>query len=165
VSLFSNVALLSDDFWVDSFQLEPVMSPMEDCTFCKIIRRETTAEILYENDDALCILDINPIHYGHTLVIPKRHCQNLLDLPAEAFPGLMTAVHTVARALCNSLNLEGFNVFSNNGRVAGQSVFHFHFHVTPRYHNDNIQFILQLKKYRNGEMAAYAERIRKQIQP
>lgn len=138
---------------------------MDDCTFCQIIARRTNAEILYENNDALCILDINPIHYGHALVIPKRHCRDLTELPPESFAGLMQALQTIAKALKNSLGLEGFNVFSNNGRIAGQSVFHFHFHVTPRYANDNIKFILELKKYRNGEMAEYARRIRQQIQP
>lgn len=137
---------------------------MDDCIFCQIVARRTHAEILYENNDALCILDINPIHFGHALVLPKRHCRDFIELPPESFAGVMQALHTVARALKASLTLEGFNIFSNNGRIAGQSVFHFHFHVTPRYANDNIKFVLELKKYRNGEMAAYAERIRQQIQ-
>jgi histidine triad (HIT) family protein len=136
---------------------------MVECTFCKIIARHSSAEILYENDDAICILDINPIHYGHTLVIPKLHCRDFLSLPAASFPGVLGAVHTVAHALTKSLKLDGFNIFSNNGRIAGQSVFHFHFHVTPRYKNDNIQFVLELKKYTNGEMAEFAEKIRRHI--
>jgi len=136
---------------------------MENCTFCKIIARQLTAEVLYENDNAISILDINPIHYGHSLVIPKRHCKDFLELPPDAFTGVMNAVHVVAQALSKSLDLEGFNIFSNNGKIAGQSVFHFHFHVTPRYNDDNIKFVLQLKKYHNGEMAQYAEKIRNQI--
>jgi histidine triad (HIT) family protein len=136
---------------------------MDDCTFCQIVARRIHAEILYENDDALCILDIHPIHFGHTLVIPKRHCRDFIDLPPESFSGEMQALHTIARALKASLQLEGFNIFSNNGHIAGQSVFHFHFHVTPRYANDNIKFVLELKKYHNSEMAEYAARIRQQI--
>lgn len=136
---------------------------MDDCTFCKIIARHSSAEILYENDDAICILDINPIHHGHTLVIPKHHCKDFLDLSAETFPGILKAVHVVARALSESLKLDGFNIFSNNGRIAGQSVFHFHFHVTPRYKDDNIKFVLELKKYSNSEMADIAEKIRLHI--
>lgn len=136
---------------------------MEDCTFCKIIARQSVSEVLYENDDAICILDINPIHYGHSLVIPKLHCKDILELPAEAFPGVMKAVQIVAQALSTSLQLEGFNVFSNNGRIAGQSVFHFHFHITPRYKHDNIKFVLELKKYQNGEMTTYADKIRQSI--
>ena len=134
-----------------------------NCIFCSIIARTTPAEILFENEDALCILDINPIHYGHSLVIPKLHCRDFLDLPPSAFDGILSAVHTVARATVKSLSLEGFNIFSNNGKIAGQSVFHFHFHITPRYENDNIKFVLELKRYENGAMAEYAEKIRSAI--
>ena len=134
-----------------------------NCIFCSIIARTTPAEILFENEDALCILDINPIHYGHSLVIPKLHCRDFLDLPPSAFDGILSAVHTVARATVKSLSLEGFNIFSNNGKIAGQSVFHFHFHITPRYENDNIKFVLELKRYENGAMAEYAEKIRAAI--
>ncbi len=136
---------------------------MSDCTFCKIIRRELDAEILYENLRAICILDINPIHYGHALVIPKLHCTNFLNLPREAFADVLDATHVIAHALTKSLGLKGFNIFSNNGRVAGQSVFHFHFHVTPRYEDDNIKFVLTLKQYGNGELSDYARRIREHI--
>ena len=134
-----------------------------NCIFCSIIDRTTPAEILFENEDALCILDINPIHYGHSLVIPKLHCRDFLDLPPSSFDGILSAVHTVARATVKSLSLEGFNIFSNNGKIAGQSVFHFHFHITPRYENDNIKFVLELKRYENGAMAEYAEKIRAAI--
>jgi len=134
-----------------------------NCIFCSIIARTTPAEILFENEDALCILDINPIHYGHSLVIPKLHCKDFLDLPPSSFDGVLSAVHTVARATVKSLSLEGFNIFSNNGKIAGQSVFHFHFHITPRYENDNIKFVLELKRYENGAMAEYAEKIRAAI--
>jgi histidine triad (HIT) family protein len=136
---------------------------MHECTFCKILRREMSAEILFENDEAVSILDINPIHYGHALVIPRRHCTDFLDLPHDSFEGILEATHAVAHALKRSLNLQGFNIFSNNGRIAGQSVFHFHFHVTPRYENDNIRFVLELKRYSNGEMARFADLIRKHI--
>lgn len=134
-----------------------------NCIFCSIIARTTPAEILFENEDALCILDINPIHYGHSLVIPKLHCRDFLDLPPASFDGILSAVHTVARATVKSLSLDGFNIFSNNGKIAGQSVFHFHFHITPRYENDNIKFVLELKRYENGAMAEYAEKIRAAI--
>src|SRR3990167_3507381 len=117
---------------------------MPDCVFCDIASRKRPAEILFENDDAICILDINPIHYGHSLVIPKRHCRDFLDVPSGTLGGVMEAARTVARALVQSLNLEGYNIFTNNGAIAGQSVFHFHLHITPRYKNDNITFVLTL---------------------
>ena len=136
---------------------------MDDCIFCNIISRKQAAEILYENDDAISILDIQPIHYGHALVIPKRHCKDFLALSPDAFHGVMDAIHVVSHAISQSLELEGFNIFSNNGKIAGQSVFHFHFHITPRYRDDNIKFVLELKQYTGGEMAQYAKKIRQQI--
>lgn len=134
------------------------------CVFCKIIAKEFPAEILYENDSAIAILDVNPIHYGHALVIPKSHHKDFLEVPEEQLPGIMHAVHVVSHALVKSFELKGFNFFSNNGTVAGQSVFHFHIHITPRYANDNIRFVLQLKRYEGETMKDVAAKIRASIQ-
>lgn len=135
-----------------------------ECIFCRIVRHEIPAEILVENERVISILDINPIHFGHALVIPKTHCQDLLSIPEDDLHHVLHATQIVARAIVKSLHLDGFNVFSNNGEIAGQSVFHFHMHVTPRYKNDNIRFVLQLKSYHNGAMAEYGARIRNCIE-
>jgi len=138
---------------------------VSDCVFCKIIRNELPAEVLYEDDHVLAILDINPIHYGHSLVIPKIHCEDFLGLPESAYGSVMTAAKKVTQALVRGLNLEGYNLFTNNGRIAGQSVFHFHLHITPRYADDNIQFILKLKRYEDGHLATTADTIRRYLTP
>ncbi len=132
----------------------------DTCIFCHILSRRAPAEILYENDHALAILDIHPIHHGHSLVLPKVHCQNFLEVPADHLPGVMEATQKVAAATVRALGLDGFNVFSNNGRVAGQSVFHFHLHITPRYADDQIRFQLTLKNYADGQMETMGQRIR-----
>ncbi len=137
------------------------MSQTHDCTFCRIIRGELPAQTLYQNDRAIAILDINPIHYGHVLVIPKRHCETFNDVPTEDLADLASATRVMSKAIVDALAPPGFNIFSNNGRAAGQSVFHFHFHVTPRYEDDNIKFILTLKQYAGREMSEYADRIRR----
>lgn len=134
-----------------------------DCVFCEIVKRSAHAEILHENEVAIAILDTRPIHLGHALVIPKKHCRTFLELPAESLTGVMESTRLVCSALVSSFQLEGFNIFCNNGEVAGQSVFHFHWHITPRYANDNIRFELKLKQYPDGEMATYANRIRAHI--
>lgn len=136
---------------------------MTNCVFCNIIARKLPAEILYENDDAISILDINPIHYGHSLVIPRRHCRDFLELTPESFAGVMAVTQRVSHAIVRSLNLEGFNIFSNNGAIAGQSVFHFHIHITPRYKDDHIKFVLELKRYNESEISHYANRIRRHL--
>ena len=136
-----------------------------DCIFCKIIRKEQPAEILYETGRVLAMLDIRPIHYGHALVIPKTHCADFLSVPEESFHDVMHVTQIVARALVKTFDLEGFNVFSNNGRIAGQSVFHFHLHVVPRYGDDAIRFAPMLKSYPGRSMAEHGDRIRRNIQP
>ncbi len=136
-----------------------------NCIFCNIVQREQPAEILYETDQVLAILDIRPIHYGHVLVIPKVHCVDLLSVPEESFRDLMQVSQLLARAIVRTYDLQGFNVFSNNGRIAGQSVFHFHMHVVPRYPGDAMRFAPMLKSYDGQSMADHGERIRRNIQP
>jgi histidine triad (HIT) family protein len=136
---------------------------MTGCIFCDIIRGDAGAEILYRGDQVVSILDINPIHFGHVLIIPRTHAETFVEVPESELLELIQIVQLVSRAIVGAFRPPGFNIFSNNGKAAGQSIFHFHFHVTPRYEDDNIRFILQLKKYSAPEMAEYAERIRKQI--
>lgn len=138
---------------------------MQRCEFCSILKGEAPAEILCRNDQAIAILDIRPIHYGHVLVIPADHAEHFLEIPPESAAGLFEVMRTVTGALVRAFNPPGYNIFSNNGRAAGQSVFHFHFHVTPRYHDDNIRFVLKLKQYDKDGMAEYGEKIRREIQP
>jgi histidine triad (HIT) family protein len=138
---------------------------MTDCIFCKIVSKKIPAEVLYENEHAIAVLDINPIHLGHALILPKQHCKDFLDLPDDAYHSILQVAKIVTQALVQSLKLEGYNLFSNNGTIAGQSVFHFHLHITPRYRNDNIRFVLDLKKYSDGEMKEYGTKIRKFIKP
>jgi histidine triad (HIT) family protein len=133
---------------------------MSECVFCRILRRQESAEVLYRSERVVAILDINPIHFGHILVIPRTHAETFLDVPDAELPELIQAVQVVSRAMVEALRPPGFNIFSNNGKAAGQSVFHFHFHVTPRYEDDKIQFVLKLKKYSSDEMKHYADRIR-----
>jgi histidine triad (HIT) family protein len=136
---------------------------MSRCEFCSIISGDAPAEVLFRNEHAIAILDIRPIHHGHILVIPLRHAENFLDVPPGDGEGLFRALSVVTRGLIDALRPPGFNVFSNNGRAAGQSVFHFHFHVTPRYYDDNIRFILDLQSYQPNEMSEYGRRIREAI--
>lgn len=136
---------------------------MKQCEFCSIIRGDAPAEILYRNEQAIAILDIRPIHYGHVLVIPVRHAEHFLEIPPEAAGGLFQAMKAVTQGILEAFSPPGYNIFSNNGRAAGQSVFHFHFHITPRYDDDQIRFVLELKKYSRSQMAEYGERIRQAI--
>jgi histidine triad (HIT) family protein len=134
-----------------------------DCVFCRIAAGTAPAQVILKRPRVLAILDVNPIHPGHALILPKEHHQDLLAVPPDLLPELTAAVQDVARALVRTLELPGFNVFSNNGRVAGQSVFHAHIHVTPRYPHDGIRFVPAVTHYGAGEMERMADRLRRDI--
>jgi len=105
------------------------------CIFCKIARKEERAYIIYESERAVAFLDINPLSRGHTLVIPKDHYENFLEVPNEILEDVFNAVKAVCEKL-KVFNPDGFNIVSNVGRQAGQVIMHAHIHVIPRYKNE-----------------------------
>jgi histidine triad (HIT) family protein len=111
---------------------------MSDCIFCKIVAGEMPALKILEDKDFLAFIDIRPVHLGHTLVIPKKHCENILDFPKADESDLLEFVKKVARAVVKGTGAHGFNLSMNNGEAAGQAVFHAHFHIIPRFYKDNL---------------------------
>jgi histidine triad (HIT) family protein len=112
---------------------------MENCIFCKIIKKEIPSDIIYEDAEVMAILDIRPVTKGHALIMPKKHSEDLLSTEEEQIGLLMTAAKKIAKAVLNVTNSEGFNVHINNGSAAGQAVFHLHVHIIPRYHKDGLE--------------------------
>ena len=102
------------------------------CLFCSIVAGDIPARRIYEDDKAIAFLDINPWKRGHTLVIPRRHVDDLLSAD-EALTEIAPAVTATARLLTERLGADGMNLLSNAGAVAGQEVFHLHVHLVPRY--------------------------------
>ncbi|EIT85848.1 histidine triad (HIT) protein [Fictibacillus macauensis ZFHKF-1] len=109
------------------------MSHDEQCIFCKIINGEIPAYKVYEDEHVLAFLDISQVTKGHTLVIPKKHHQDIYALPSEVAGAVFAAVPKVANALKAAYEPIGMNVLNNNGEAAGQTVFHYHLHILPRY--------------------------------
>lgn len=107
-----------------------------DCIFCKLANGEISTATLYEDDDFRVILDQGPATKGHALILPKKHYANLYELPEELAARAMVLAKRMAGAMTEALNCDGFNLVQNNGEAAGQTVFHFHMHLIPRYHND-----------------------------
>lgn len=134
-----------------------------NCLFCKIRDNQIPSAKIFENEKAFAILDINPMNYGHVLVISKTHYQDVLAIPNSDSAEIFLAVQIIAQALVEAFNLEGFNVVTNRGEVAGQSIFHFHFHIVPRYSNDNLHFVRSLKTYPEGKLQETAEKIKQYI--
>ena len=111
------------------------------CIFCKIVDGAIPSKKVYEDENVMAILDISQATVGHTLVIPKKHFDNLLDIDNETYQYVMIGAKRVAKILNDKLHPEGFNIINNCGEVAGQSVMHFHVHVVPRYKNDDFKII------------------------
>ncbi len=107
-----------------------------DCIFCKIVNNEVPAVKIYENEHVLAFLDIQPVNFGHTLVIPKDHFENVYVIPAEEWCRINLAVQQVALAVKNGADADGVNLIMNNESGAGQVVPHAHIHVIPRYNED-----------------------------
>ena len=105
---------------------------MQDCIFCKIIKGEIPCYKIYEDDYSLAFLDISGDAMGHTLVVPKEHCDNLLCSGDTILSNLILAVKKISKHYIEDCGFEGINILNNNFEIAGQSVFHLHFHIFPR---------------------------------
>ena len=110
---------------------------MSDCIFCKIAVGEIPSATVYEDEDFRVILDLNPASYGHALVIPKQHYENLMTIPEELAGKATGVAKKIVTAMKAALPCDGYNVVQNNGEAAGQTVFHYHVHLIPRYVNDH----------------------------
>ncbi|MDF1511204.1 HIT family protein [Robertmurraya sp. DFI.2.37] len=106
---------------------------MSDCIFCKIVAGEIPAAKVFENDHVVAFLDISQVTKGHTLIIPKIHKENLYELTPEIAANLFEVVPKIANAIKSAYEPIGLNLLNNNGEKAGQSVFHYHIHLIPRY--------------------------------
>ncbi|OGI72289.1 hypothetical protein A3J61_02160 [Candidatus Nomurabacteria bacterium RIFCSPHIGHO2_02_FULL_38_15] len=132
---------------------------MEKTIFEKIIDNEIPAQIIYEDDRVIGILDTNPVNIGHTLVIPKYPWANIYEIPAEDFGYAMQITQMLAIKIKSALDAEGINIIMNNDSVAGQVVFHAHIHIVPRYTGDGHQHWHGARKYEDGEAELVAEKI------
>lgn len=107
-----------------------------DCIFCKIAAGEIPSKTIYEDEQFRVILDISPAAKGHALILPKEHYANLYEIPEEVAADAMKLAKRLVKKMTDVLQCDGFNLVQNNGEIAGQTVFHFHMHLIPRYKND-----------------------------
>ncbi|KAJ3328914.1 hypothetical protein HDU76_009034 [Blyttiomyces sp. JEL0837] len=108
------------------------------CIFCKIVQRKAPAHIIYEDEKIMAFLDIAPMNKGHSLIIPKYHHINLIDTPSDILSHIAVRLPWLAKGICKAVGTDSFNLLQNNGAVAGQVVFHLHFHIMPRFNDDGI---------------------------
>ena len=110
----------------------------KDCIFCKIAAGEIPSATLYEDDDFRVILDLGPASKGHALILPKEHYRNLYDIDEKTLGRAALLAKKMVTKLTDVLGCDGYNVVQNNEPCAGQTVFHFHMHLIPRYEGDNV---------------------------
>jgi histidine triad (HIT) family protein len=128
-----------------------------ECLFCSIVAGEIPSRQVYADDHAIAFLDIQPWHVGHTLVVPRRHVEDLLGEP-EALSEITPAINATSRLLVDRLAADGLNLLSSSGVAAGQEVFHFHVHLVPRFaHRPGVQELFR------HEPAIDLDRVHRQI--
>ena len=118
---------------------------MNDCIFCKIIKKKAPATIVFEDADVLAILPIAPIAKGHTLVIPKNHSENVFDISHDDLAKVIAVAKDLSSKIISENNATGVNLLNASGKDAEQSVFHFHLHIVPRHPNDGFGLWLEAR--------------------
>lgn len=130
-----------------------------DCIFCKIIAGEIPCIKLYEDEDTLAFMDINPAADGHSLVIPRAHAPNIFDINADDIGKTAAVASKIATAVNAALSPDGINILQANGPGAAQSVHHFHFHIIPRSNGDRLMMNWEQMTGKMDHIAAIADRI------
>jgi len=110
----------------------------DSCVFCKIVRKEAPASVLFEDNSTLAFLDIRPLNDGHTLVIPKEHYETIYDMPEDLVCQIYMLVKRMTVAVKNATKADGITIIQQNGRAAGQEVLHVHVHVVPRFQGQKL---------------------------
>ena len=140
--------------------LKEEINMQNNCIFCKIIAGEIPSATVYEDDDFKAILDIAPAAKGHVVILAKKHCANLFELDDVSASKALIVARKVAAVLKEELGCDGINLLQNNGEAAGQTVFHYHMHLIPRYKEDHLMMSWTPGKYEEGEMGALAAAIK-----
>jgi histidine triad (HIT) family protein len=135
----------------------------EDCIFCKIAEKEADATVVYEDDHTLAFMDIHPLNPGHTLVIPKKHYTNMLDMPSEEAARVFASVHKVMKGVQKASGADGISVGQSNGRAASQEVFHMHVHIIPRFNHEMMSGFPSRKQTHRGELDEIGKKIKAAI--
>ena len=133
---------------------------MPDCIFCKIVAGELPSQIVDSDERTVAFMDISPATPGHALVIPRAHSEDLMSVPEEDLIATMLAVRRLAQRMRETIQPDGVNVLNSCGRAAWQTVFHFHVHVIPRYHDDPLELPWVPSAGDPEQIAAVADRIR-----
>lgn len=134
---------------------------MKDCIFCRIAAGDIPSATLYEDEDFRVILDLGPASKGHALILPKAHYANIYEITEELAGKAMILAKKMAGVLTEALQCDGFNLVQNNGEPAGQTVFHFHMHLIPRYEGDQVGLLWDPKELQPEVRDEIVEKVKK----
>jgi histidine triad (HIT) family protein len=137
---------------------------VKSCVFCKIARKQAPASFVYEDENVLAFLDIRPLNEGHTLVIPKEHYVTIFEVPEELVAHLHRIVKRVALAVRESTKADGISIIQQNGKAAGQEIFHLHVHVIPRYEGQKLPRFGEISEADREKLNQFAANLRWHIQ-
>lgn len=135
----------------------------DNCIFCKIIDGVIPSDTIYEDEDFKVIMDISPAAKGHAIILAKKHSANLFELDDDTAAKALAVARRVACAMKEELHFDGLNLLQNNGEAAGQTVFHFHMHLIPRFQDDQVEMTWIQGKYADGDAAKIAQAIAKRM--
>ncbi len=124
----------------------------DNCIFCKIINGDIPSRKIYEDENFVVMMDVSPASKGHSLLLPKEHYANLFEMPEELCKEVLTVAKKVAKQMMETLNADGINLLQNNGVAAGQTVFHYHMHLIPRYEGEESILTWEAQNYSAEEM-------------
>ena len=136
---------------------------MSDCVFCRIVARQIPATVVHEDEHTLAFMDLGQVNPGHVLVTLKAHAENLFGLQDAQAAAVGASAARVARAIRAAFKPEGQSVYQANGKAAGQTVFHYHMHLVPRYDGDGMALSWPVKNPPREKLEEYAARIRTEI--
>ena len=134
-----------------------------NCIFCKIADGEIPSATIYEDEEFRAFLDLNPASRGHALIVPKEHFANLFEMDEEHLKKLIVLAQRIGKHMKEKLGCDGLNLVQNNGEAAGQTVFHFHLHLIPRYKDDGVQLAWTPHESEEAQLEEIRAAIRKAI--
>lgn len=139
------------------------MSFDASCIFCKIVRKQAPASIIYEDETVIVFLDIRPLNEGHTLVIPKKHYVDIFDIPEKQLSQVHKVAKQVSLAVKKATNADGISIIQQNGKAAAQDIFHLHVHVVPRFEGQKLPSFSALREVERGKLEVMAKKIKQQL--
>ena len=135
----------------------------EDCIFCKIVSKQAPSSIVYENEWILAFMDLRPVSEGHALIIPKQHYVDIFDIPAELLAETHKVTKTIAAAVRKATCADGISIVQQNGKAAGQDIFHMHVHVIPRFEGQKMPHFDELAVSEREKLDEMAAKIKKEL--